>query len=258
MVVITATSSDVCASVITTATIKAPCISQSKSSPLAGSSCLGESLPEESLRGCRLPRKQEFPLGNPSGCWPRTPPPTRAPPKGDDLALRFRVPGHGSAPPSTRWDRPAPWLGRPAIGFAALHRGPWRGWAGDMANTTVSGTSAGAGAVWWELWTGGWVGARGLVPSVLFQSRQRCSFAFTRKAHHCPEKAWEIRSQMAHLWEEKDNFRAAWARREHGTPSRDCGRNLSNLWFAYWREACLGLALHSSFPTKRIRSEIKA
>lgn len=66
---------DVCVSVITTATIKAPCISQSKSSPLAGSSCLGESFPEESLRGCRLPRKQEVPLGNPSGCWPRTPPP---------------------------------------------------------------------------------------------------------------------------------------------------------------------------------------
>lgn len=204
MVVITAISIDVCACVINTATsIKASCISQSRSSPPASSSCLGESFPEESLRGCRLPRKQEVPLGNPSGCWARTPPPTRAPPAGDDRALRFRVPGHGSAPPSTRLDRPAPWLGRPATGFAALHRGPWRDWAGDMASTTVSGTSAGAGPPGGTSEPGGWVGARGLVPCVLFQR-------LSRKAHHCPGKAWEIRTQMTHLWGKKDNFRAAW------------------------------------------------
>lgn len=132
------------ACVITTATsIKVPCISQSRSPPPASSSCLGESFLEGPLRGVNFPDGRKSPLETllAAGHMP-SPPPTRAPPGGDDRALRFRVPGTG-APPSTRWARPSVPARAPATGSAALHRGPWRGWAGDTASTMVSAGSSG-------------------------------------------------------------------------------------------------------------------
>lgn len=199
------------ACVITTATsIKVPCISQSRSPPPASSSCLGESFLEGPLRGVNFPDGRKSPLETllAAGHMP-SPPPTRAPPGGDDRALRFRVPGTG-APPSTRWARPAVPARAPATGSAALHRGPWRGWAGDTASTMVSaGSSGGRYRPAGDLSpVGGWGSGPG--SRVLCRGGQKCSVPFTPKAPHCPGKAWEVRRQMTHL-RIKDNLRAAWA-----------------------------------------------
>lgn len=192
MVVITAISIDVCACVITTATsIKAPCISQWRSSPPASSSSLGESFPEESLQGCRLPRKQEVPFWL-LGTDP--PPQLGRPLRVTTVPSGFGFPGTGRLRPPPAWTAQLPGSGaQPQGSLLSIE---------DHGKTELGVRRA---QRWAGLLTpvGGWVGARGLVPCVLFQ---RLSW----KAHHCPGKAWEIRTQMTHLWGKKDNFRAAW------------------------------------------------
>lgn len=222
MVVITAISIDVCACVITTATsIKAPCISQSRSSPPASSSCLGESFPEESLRGCRLPRKQEVPLGNPSGCWARTPPLGR-PLRVTTVPSGFGFPGTGRLRPPPAWTAQLPDSGAQPQGsplsiedHGETELGIWRAqrWAVSGERDLSRGRCR---------LVGGWgSGAWFLV----------CSFSgFLEKpttVRRKPERS-ELRWHTCEERRTTSGRHGHWSL-SHGTPSRDCWWNLSNL-----------------------------
>lgn len=220
MVVITAISIDVCACVITTATsIKAPCISQWRSSPPASSSSLGESFPEESLQGCRLPRKQEVPFwllgtdppnsGAPCG-WRPCPPVSGSRARVGPALHPLGPPSSLALAPSHRVRRsPSRTMARLSWGYGE-HNGERdfsRGRCRLMGLLTP---------------VGGWgPGAWFLV----------CSFSGSLEKPTTVRGKPERSELRWHTCEERrtTSGRHGYWSLSHGTPSRDCWRNLSNL-----------------------------